>query len=355
MHSVMKPIVWNDAGYRHPTGGPFSGGFPHEEGYGHEEWNHRPELIVEWDGRPMRVFHTENISHRDIVLDGQPITVHLYASRNGRQAIMSTARNCISLHSRDEDRLEILRRVPLINGLWREAWQLPFVQHKHRDPSTFKKRWLESDAPWFPTWLCPVEDLFDWDLPIDVDGREIKGSRFITRYTISELLTEEQAASIETLLPYPDDAKREVDADVSVVEARGLDATTKKRLVDARRGQGRFREDLVSLWGGSCAVTACTLGPVLRASHIKAWRVSSDAERLDPNNGILLSANFDALFDRHLISFDDHGFMLVSKRISEKQRAILSLNRQLRISVRPEMLKYLKSHRDKFEADERRN
>jgi hypothetical protein len=92
--------------------------------------------------------------------------------------------------------------------------------------------------------------------------------------------------------------------------------TTRMALIEARLGQGRFRSALIERWRQGCAVTGCTVLDVLRASHIKPWHASSPEERLDPANGILLSANFDALFDSGLISFDDRGRMIVSAQIS---------------------------------------
>jgi hypothetical protein len=55
---------------------------------------------------------------------------------------------------------------------------------------------------------------------------------------------------------------------------------------------------------------------VLRASHIKPWKKSSNDERLDPENGLLLLANIDILFEKGFVSFDDDGCMLVSKDLS---------------------------------------
>ncbi|MBZ8134384.1 hypothetical protein CLD20_13965 [Afifella sp. IM 167] len=352
MHTVMKPIVWNDAGYMHPSGGPFMAGFPAENGYGHEEWNHRPDLVFERNGKPMKIFHTEQLSRPEAVFDGASITLHLYASRGGKQAIMSTARNCEPLlRSSDlEARRAILDEVPLIRDLWEEAWALRRVQELHDDDRhQFRKQWLEMDAPWFPTWLCPVEDFFAWQTPIPVDGRAIKGARFTTRYKTSELLSAEQASRIEELLPYPATAPRSVEADVEVVNARQLDATTKKQLIDARRGQGQFREDLRKLWRGRCAVTGCEVDDVLRASHIKPWRDASDQERLDPRNGLLLSATLDALFDRYLISFEDGGKMLISPAIKAVEFEHLPLNPESQIDVPEGTKKYLTYHRQRFE------
>ncbi|MCW7543877.1 HNH endonuclease [Aurantimonas litoralis] len=344
----MKPIVWNDAGYRHPTGGPFQGGYPADNGYGHEEWNHRPDLIVEHDGRPMKIFHSERVSKPDIVFDGQPITLHLYASRGGRQAIMSTARNCISLHEDLAGRLAIVEKLPAIRELWEDAWRLPFVQ-KGSDKRTFRNKWFEKDASWIPTWLCPIEDFFAWERPIIVDGHAIKGRRFGTRYKTSELLNADQASALDDFLPFSDQSERSEEADVEVINARDLPATTRKSLIDARRGQGKFRSDLMRRWNGKCAVTGCGLSEVLRASHIKAWHESSDRERLSPENGLLLIATLDALFDRHLISFSDDGKMLISPRIGSEERQLLSLTPDVQIEVPSKMKRYLKQHRLQFD------
>lgn len=52
----------------------------------------------------------------------------------------------------------------------------------------------------------------------------------------------------------------------------------------------------------------------LRASHIKPWKVSSDLEKLDGNNGLLLAPHIDHLFDQGYISFTDFGDLIVSSQ-----------------------------------------
>jgi hypothetical protein len=74
------------------------------------------------------------------------------------------------------------------------------------------------------------------------------------------------------------------------------DKSEREVLIMARRGQGKFRNDLFDQWGG-CAVTGCKVPEVLRASHIKPWkRCAGKEDRLDPHNGLLLSATLDALW-----------------------------------------------------------
>lgn len=124
-----------------------------------------------------------------------------------------------------------------------------------------------------------------------------------------------------------------------------VDETTLTAMIEARLGQGRFRRELMKRWADACAVTGCGVAEVLRASHCKPWRDSSNVERLDPANGLLLVANLDALFDAGLISFDGNGQMLVARALTEKQRSSLGLPAPLRIAPSEATGAYLRHHR----------
>jgi putative restriction endonuclease len=128
-------------------------------------------------------------------------------------------------------------------------------------------------------------------------------------------------------------------------------STEVQRLLRQRVGQDRYRQAMLSYWGGACAVTGLALAPALRASHAKPWAdCSTDAERLDVFNGFLLSANLDALFDKFLISFSDAGELLVSTQINERTRHILGLDIQLKLRwIAAGHLPYLLFHRHRFE------
>lgn len=59
-------------------------------------------------------------------------------------------------------------------------------------------------------------------------------------------------------------------------------------------------------------------------SHIIPWKdCESDAERLNIYNGLLLSALWDAAFDRGLVTFDDDGAPEFSPKLSEAVRSEL--------------------------------
>jgi len=94
-----------------------------------------------------------------------------------------------------------------------------------------------------------------------------------------------------------------------------LDSTQKLRLQQSRVGQGVYRRNL-ELFETRCRITGIAEKEHLRASHIKPWRVCSNSEKLDGNNGLLLSPHIDHLFDRGFISFTDTGGLLVSKSCS---------------------------------------
>ena len=108
-------------------------------------------------------------------------------------------------------------------------------------------------------------------------------------------------------------------------EIKSLPETERQSIIKARIGQGIFRQQLLEMWEG-CAVTDVRLPNVLRASHIKPWRFSTNAERLNPYNGLLLLPQYDQLFDKGLISFDDRGGIVTSPVLENIEPAKIGIN-----------------------------
>lgn len=129
-----------------------------------------------------------------------------------------------------------------------------------------------------------------------------------------------------------------------------ISATTRMALVQARIGQGAYRDDLLKLWGRRCAVSGVDIPEVLIASHVKAWRLcSSNRERLDPHNGLPLAASIDRLFDKGLISFDRRGSLLVRAGLDLNKLAALGVAPDSRLAQMPDRLAgYLSDHRQHF-------
>ena len=126
------------------------------------------------------------------------------------------------------------------------------------------------------------------------------------------------------------------------------DVTERKGLVTSRIGQGYYRKQILMKWKYGCAVTNCTMPEILIASHIVPWRDATDKERLDPENGILLSPNYDALFDRYLISFSDDGIILFSTSLNMEEITKLGIDAKAKIKVNKEMLPFLTRHRSQL-------
>lgn len=98
------------------------------------------------------------------------------------------------------------------------------------------------------------------------------------------------------------------------------------QMVMARRGQSAFRLALLERWEGKCPLTDIAERGLLRASHIIAWSACADeADRLDPENGLLLSALWDAAFDRGLVSFDAGGEAVAYPKLGAAARDALNV------------------------------
>lgn len=124
--------------------------------------------------------------------------------------------------------------------------------------------------------------------------------------------------------------------------------TDVEKIVKARVSQGSFRR-LLLLERHHCNLCDITTTSVLRASHIKEWSESSREERIDANNGLLLCANHDALFDQHLISFEPNtGNICISTSIDIDQRQALNISESTSLSMNNCMKAYMQIHYKKF-------
>jgi hypothetical protein len=101
--------------------------------------------------------------------------------------------------------------------------------------------------------------------------------------------------------------------------------TEREAVVLARRGQGLFKQRVMQI-ERACRITGVTREEHLRASHCKPWRDATNAERLDGENGLLLTPNADHLFDRGFIGFEDNGDVLVSPVAHTDSLARMGLN-----------------------------
>jgi len=131
-------------------------------------------------------------------------------------------------------------------------------------------------------------------------------------------------------------------------EAKRLAATrkfsAKKRLalVSSRDGQGDFRDGLLKAWG-RCAISGINNPSLLQACHIKDWAKADDTEKLDAENGLILSHTLHKAFDEGLICFSETGALKVSPFLSKEDAKLLGVRdgKQIFSSVSKKRKSYL--------------
>ena len=99
--------------------------------------------------------------------------------------------------------------------------------------------------------------------------------------------------------------------ELDIVGDTSVRETERLAIVRARVGQGLFKER-VSTIETKCRITGVENPVHLVASHCKPWRDSSNEERLNGENGLLLTPSIDHLFDRGFIGFENNGKLIIS-------------------------------------------
>ena len=153
----------------------------------------------------------------------------------------------------------------------------------------------------------------------------------------------------EQITPYIKSENEELESLQNTLSNSLIAGTDVEKIMKSRVSQGAFRRMLMLIYHHKCCLCDITTTAVLRASHIKSWSASSKEERMDANNGLLLCANHDALFDKHLISFNpDTGMIIISSSVDEDQRNALNISDTLALSLSSDMRKYMSIHHKSF-------
>jgi hypothetical protein len=191
-----------------------------------------------------------------------------------------------------------------------EGWKLPVRFHVIDKPLRPKDH-IAVIGPLVPQKYSPIQSNGDGnqgaylaEIPEDMAAAVIDllgpqwfalGAAFTLAQVVGEFVQEEIESSVAA------EIKNRTD----------IGETQKLQLVQSRRGQGVYRKNLEG-FEKACRLTGLADLRHLRASHIKPWRASTDFEKLDGNNGLLLSPHVDHLFDRGFISAADDGKFLTS-------------------------------------------
>lgn len=136
------------------------------------------------------------------------------------------------------------------------------------------------------------------------------------------------------------------DQEEVIINSDHEDETEKAQLIKARKGQGRFRISVGKI-EKNCRVTGVDQPFLLIASHVKPWKVSTNAERLDGNNGLMLSPHIDRLFDRGWISFENNGSLKVSPMLAMNVLSLWNIDPEIQArAFSNNQAGYLEYHRE---------
>ena len=103
-----------------------------------------------------------------------------------------------------------------------------------------------------------------------------------------------------------------------VLRNESLSAEEKLELALARDGHGKFGDAVWSRDIGLRFDLEEIMDPERRVAHIRPWHASTDKQRIDPDNGLLLPSDFADAFENGYVTFDEDGNAVVSEYMATR-------------------------------------
>ena len=207
----IRPVVWNNKGYKTPSAAHFTSGYPKENGFGHQEWNNSDFMDVEFEKRKLHLFHTESLGNQELDAYSASIFVFMIASYESKQYLVSIAGNATALFDAKHkaSRLKLLSKIQQASMFSEEAWAVPGVRAAYRDDQAeFRRRW-KAERHWFVDWFCPAELYLGLLQPLMLDAMSLTGKkRLISMYGSYQEIALSTAQRIVSLIPDTEDAAR---------------------------------------------------------------------------------------------------------------------------------------------------
>jgi len=239
-------------------------------------------------------------------------------------------------------------------GYWsNEGWKVDVHYQKVSTPLRTIDN-INSLRPYLPYTKSPIRSengkgnqayLFQIDKSFALAIAQLIDQRIVD--LVNSHVIAESTEVTETIDSHIDEWENKIEIDIK--ESSEISETEKETLVKSRRGQGKYREQLLQL-EPKCRITDVNNPEHLIASHIKQWRSSDNNERLDPENGFMLTPSIDHLFDKGFIGFDNDGSILladVANRDAMEKMGVIGQNAPSNIgSLRENQKKYLEWHRE---------
>jgi hypothetical protein len=205
--------------------------------------------------------------------------------------------------------------------------QLPFGKLHQRNPQIVELAQLIGRTP--SSLAMKLVNFASLDPSIRNSGRHGLGNASVLDRKIWDEFHadwERLAVECENLRQYlllEHDLKPEQPSDVGAEFALGdFTGETRRAMVEQRVKQSFFRKAVLASYRGRCCISGVSDARLLVASHIVPWR-DDKANRLNPSNGLCLSAIHDRAFDSYLFSLTDDVRVVLSKRLKVTKDAFL--------------------------------
>jgi hypothetical protein len=166
--AVLKPIMWNDKGYRQPAGFPSTSGYSHDHGYGHEEWNNNPH----WLWRGFKVFHTEGTGRISEAAKNGELGMVMIASHAGTAYALGIATN---IYANTDDEMKMIADAVGVFKQWPAVWRLDTVRACFPSQAAFLRHW-RAQYRWI-RWKCPPDQYYWFPQPISLDPQRVTGKK----------------------------------------------------------------------------------------------------------------------------------------------------------------------------------
>lgn len=230
--------------------------------------------------------------------------------------------------------------------------QLPFGKFHHRNPEVMKLAALIGRTP--SAVAMKLSNFASLDPLITESGRKgLEGASQLDREIWNEFQTSWETLP-EECARLQKEFGRETLISADDIEPISDDFTgeTRHALVEQRVKQSFFRRAVLSSYRGRCCMSGLTETSLLIASHIVPWS-QDKLNRLNPRNGLCLSAIHDRAFDKGFITLTDDFHIVVSKTLRHAEndftRATFEQlhNRQIELPERfsPELI-FIQHHRE---------
>lgn len=193
--------------------------------------------------------------------------------------------------------------------------QLPFGKLDMRTPEVIKLAGLIGRTP--GAVAMKLSNFASLDPAITSTGRKgLEGASNLDREIWDEFHADWEALAVESemLRRKLDAEEQSVDDSEEQLVPEDFTGETRKVVTEQRIKQSFFRRAVLSSYRGRCCMSGLSESRLLIASHIVPWS-KDKSNRLNPSNGLCLSAIHDRAFDKGLITLSDEFEIIVSDEL----------------------------------------